>query len=285
MGELRDRMLREMAVREYSPRTRQAYLSAVQGLVRRYRRSPDQLSDEEVHRYLIEAREVRKLSSSTCQQIRCGLRFFYEVTLRSPRASLRVPVARRPQKLPEILSRAEVGRIISAARTLRHQLLLMITYGGGLRVSEVVGLHHQHLDTDRKLIRVEQGKGRKDRYTLLPQRVIDVLERYRRIYPTAGPLVFPSPRDRSRTLDVTVAQKAYSSAKLTAGIDKRGGIHALRHAFATHLLEGGCDLPSLQRMLGHGSVVTTMRYLHLSGRAAAARVSPLDQLELVEIRD
>lgn len=279
MGELRDRMVRDMRVRELSPRTIEAYVRAVKGLAGRYGRSPDRLSDEEVHRYLIEAREVRGLSSSTRQQMRYGLRFFYEVTLGSPRASLTVPVAREAQKLPEILSQAEVERIIAAAHSLRHRVLLMITYGGGLRVSELVRLRHKDLDMDRKLIRVEQGKGRKDRYTLLPKRVIGEIERYRRVYREPSPWLFWCHRKTSQPVNVNTAQKAYYGAKQMAGIEKRGGIHALRHAFATHLLESGCDLPSLQRMLGHRSVTTTMRYLHVTHQALTGRVSPLDRLE------
>lgn len=285
MGELRDRMVRDMRVRELSPRTIEAYVRAVKGLAGRYGRSPDRLSDEEVHRYLIEAREVRGLSSSTRQQIRYGLRFFYEVTLASPRASLTVPVAREAQKLPEILSQAEVERILVAAHSLRYRVLLMITYGGGLRVSEVVRLRYKDLDTDRKLIRVEQGKGRKDRYTLLPKRVISEIERYRQVYPEPSPWLFSCHRKTSQPVNVNTAQKAYYGAKRMAGIEKRGGIHALRHAFATHLLESGCDLPSLQRMLGHKSVTTTMRYLHVTDGALVGRVSPLDQIQSMRQAD
>jgi len=138
MGELRDRMVRDMDVRHFSEHTVEAYVAGVKGLAKYYLRPPDQLSDEEVQRYLLHLRDERKLSGSTCNQIRCALRFFYEVTVRRPQASLTVPPMRQAQKLPEILSREEVERILGATRTLRERVLLMGTYGGGLRVSEVV---------------------------------------------------------------------------------------------------------------------------------------------------
>jgi integrase/recombinase XerD len=278
MGELRERMVRDMQVRDFSPRTQEAYLAAVTGLAAYYHKAPDLLSDDEIQRYLLHGREERQLSASTRNQIRCGLKFFYDVTLRRSQAALTVPVARQPQKLPAILSREEVTRLIEATTTLRHRVLLMVTYGGGLRVSEVVRLHHEDLDRERQLIRVVAGKGQKDRYTLLPRCVLEPLERYRAVYGQPSPWVFAQRQCPERPLDPTCAQKVYYAAKQRAGITKTGGIHAMRHAFATHLLEGGCDLPSLQRLLGHGDIKTTMRYLHVTPRTLAERVSPLDQL-------
>lgn len=282
MGELRDRMEQDMRVRDFSVRTIEAYVAAVRGLAKYYRQAPDTLSDEEIHRYLIYVSDERKLSASSRQQIRCGLRFFYDVTARRPHACLAVPVARQPQKLPEILSREEVSSIIEATRTLRERLMLMLAYGGGLRVSEVVHLRWGDVDRDRGLIRVEQGKGNKDRYTVLPRCVGETLDRYRKVYPPTGERIFTGRRDPHRDLDVTVVQKIYGGAKRAAGVEKHGGIHALRHAFATHTLELGCDLPTLQRMLGHGDIKTTMRYLHVTTGTIAQRVSPLDQLVLAQ---
>ena len=210
MGELRERMEREMRVRNFSPRTVEAYVAAVRGLAKHYRRAPDTLSDEDIHRYLIHVREERKLSASTCQLIRCGLKFFYDITVRRPQAALAVPVARRPQQLPEILSREEVSRIIGATGTLRQRLLLMLTYGGGLRVSEVLALRPDDLDAERHLIHVRQAKGQKDRYTLLPHRVLTELARYRRIYPQPSPWLFPQRGNGDRPMDVSSAQKIYA---------------------------------------------------------------------------
>lgn len=278
MGELRDRMVQDMRVRNLSVRTIESYVAAVRGLAKYYGKSPDMLSDDEVHRYLIHVREERKLSGSSCQLIRCGLRFLYGVTLQQPQVCLKVPPARQPQKLPEILSREEVSSILEATRTLRERLLLMLAYGGGLRVSEVVHLSWSDLDRERGLIRVDQGKGDKDRYTVLPRCVREVLDRYRRVYPPSGEWVFAQRTNAERALDPTIVQKIYGSCKRAAGVEKHGGIHALRHAFATHSLELGCDLPTLQRMLGHTDIRTTMRYLHVTTGMIAQRVSPLDQI-------
>ena len=148
MGELRDRMVQDMRVRNLSVRTIESYVAAMRGLAKHYRKAPNTLSDDEVHRYLIYVREERKLSGSSCQLIRCGLRFLYEVTLQQPQACLTVPPARQPQRLPEILSHEEVGSLIEATRTVRERLMLMLAYGGGLRVSEVVHLRWSDLDRD-----------------------------------------------------------------------------------------------------------------------------------------
>ncbi len=282
MGELRDRMVRDMDVRHFSGRTVEAYVAGVTGLAKYYRRSPDQLSDEEVQRYLLYLREERRLSGSTCNQVRCALKFFYEVTVRRPQPGLSVPPMRQAQKLPEILSRQEVERILGATRTVRERVVLMAAYGGGLRVSEVVALRPGDLDQERGLIRVEQGKGKKDRYTVLPERLVRELSRYHAVYGRPVHWVFPQRRDPRRHLDSTSAQKMYYAAKRGAGVVKQGGIHALRHAFATHSLEAGLDLPTLGRMLGHTSVSTTMRYLHTTGRRVSAQISPLDRLLLAE---
>jgi integrase/recombinase XerD len=280
MGELRNRMVREMELRNYSLRTIESYVADVKGLARYYNRRPDQLGDEQIRRYLLHLREERKLSVSTCNQVHCALKFLYEITLRRPQAALTVPRLRGEQKLPEILSAVEVGAIIAASRTQRDRVLLMLTYGGGLRLSEVTSLRHGDLDRERLLIRVEQGKGNKDRYTLLPNSALDDLDRYYAEYGKPGPWVFFQKSNPQKPMDTSMAQKVYYSAKHAAGIHKQGGIHALRHAFSTHLLEAGCDLPSLQRMLGHSNVNTTMRYLHVTAGHLATHCSPLDRLGL-----
>ena len=285
MGELRDRMVRDMDVRHFSGRTVEAYLAGVKGLAKYYMRAPDQLSDAEVQRYLLYIREERQLADSTCNQIRCALKFFYEVTVRRPQASLTVPPMRQAQKLPQILSREEVERIVAATRTLRERVLLMAAYGGGLRVSEVAALRPEDLDGERGVIRVEQGKGKKDRYTVLAERLVREVGLYYTVYGRPQHWVFPQRSDATRHLDVASAQKIYTTAKQRAGIEKVGGIHALRHAFATHSLEAGLDLPTLGRMLGHTSVTTTMRYLHTTTKRVSAQISPLDRLLFTERSD
>lgn len=280
MGELRDRMVRDMELRNDPLRTIEAYVFRVQGLARYYNRRPDQLTNEEVRRYLLHLREDRKLSAGTCNQAHFALRFFYEATLGRPQVSNLVPRMRQEQKLPEILSQVEVAAIIAAAGSLRDRLLLVLAHGGGLRLSEISTLRHGDLDRERLLIRVQQGKGKKDRYTLLPESAPGDLGRYYAEYGKPGPWVFFQRRDPQKPIDTSIIQKAYGAAKYGAGIHKQGGIHALRHAFATHMVESGCDLPSLQRMLGHSNVTTTMRYLHVTAGRIATHRSPLDRLEV-----
>jgi len=280
MGELRDRMVRDMDVRHFSGRTVEAYVAGVRGLAKYYMRSPDDLSDEEVQRYLLHLREERRLSSSSCNQIRCALKFFFEVTVRRPQPSLTVPPMRQAQKLPEILSREDVERIVAATRTLRERVLLMATYGGGLRVTEVVALRPADLDCERGVIRVEQGKGKKDRHTVLAERLVREVGQNYSVYGRPEHWVFAQRADATRHMDASSAQRIYTTAKRRAGIEKVGGIHSMRHAFAPHSLQAGVDLPTLGRMLGHTSVSTTMRYLHTITKRVSAQISPLDRLLL-----
>jgi len=274
MSELRTRMVRDMTLRGFSPRTHEAYIGAVVGLAKYYRRSPDQLSNHEVQAYLARRIHERKRSWSTCAQAAHAFRFLYHATLGHPRTEFHVPAPKQPQKLPEILSREEVWRLLHACVHRRHRLLLATTYAAGLRVSEVVALKVSDVDAERMTIRVEQGKGAKDRSVPLAGRLLTEL---RASWKTAPPGVWLFPnRQGTRPTDITVAQKIYTMAKLRAGIRKQGGIHALRHAFATHLLEAGTDLHTVQRLLGHRHLSTTMRYFHLSQRHLTTTRSPLD---------
>jgi len=274
MSELRTRMIRDMTLRGFSPRTHHAYLAAVVALAKYYRRSPAQLTNDEVQAYLAHLLQERKLSWSTCSQAAHAFRFLYHVTLGHARADFHVPAPKQPQRLPEILSREEVWRLLRACPHPRHRLLLATTYAAGLRVSEVVALKVSDLDAERMTVRVDQGKGAKDRYVPLSHRLLHELRTYWTSHPP-GPWVFANRRGTG-PIHFTVAQKIYMAAKLRAGIVKQGGIHALRHAFATHLLEAGTDLHTVQRLLGHRHITTTMRYFHLSqGRVVGTR-SPLD---------
>src|SRR3989442_2755624 len=274
MSELRTRMIRDMALRGFSPRTHESYIAAVVRLAKHYHRSPDQITNEEVQTYLAHLIQERKLSWSTCSQAAHAFRFLYHVTLGHPRTDFHVPAPKQPQKLPEILSREEVWRLLAAPPHPRHRLLLTTVYAAGLRVSEAIALKVSDIDADRMTMRIEQGKGAKDRYVPLAARLRRELRAY---WQTAPPRVWLfANRQGTRPIDITVAQKIYTLAKLRAGIQKQGGIHALRHAFATHLLEAGVDLHTVQRLLGHRQISTTMRYFHLSqGRLVGTR-SPLD---------
>ena len=283
MGELREKMQRDMIVRKLSERTQEAYLGAVVGLVRFYRRSPQQISPEEIQAYVLHLLHERGLAWSSVNVALQGIRFLHYVTLGREKTELYIPGPRRTGKLPEILSPQEVSRILGAPRNLKHQTLLMTAYAAGLRVSELVHLQVRDIDPDRMTLRVQQGKGAQDRYTLLSPRL---LERLRLYWKAMRPQMwlFPSP-DRDRPLDPSTPQRVYSAAKQKAGVHKRGGIHALRHAFATHLLEAGTDLPTIQRLLGHSRIQSTMRYLHLGRTAVSAQISPLELLSLPPVAD
>ena len=278
MTELRRRMIHEMTVRGFAPSTHKAYLSAVRMLARHYHRSPDQLSVDEVQAYLVHMVTARKLAWNTRNIAASAFRFLYHVTLRRDVAKFEVPVVKQTQRLPEILSRDEVALLLESPPNPKHRLLLATIYSGGLRVSEALRLRVSDVDRSRMTLRVEQGKGRKDRVVPLSRRLVQQIELYWKVHPPRQPWLFPN-RQETRPIDVTVAQKVFVMAKLRTGIDKRGGIHSLRHAFATHLIESGVNVPTVQRLLGHRSVSSTMRYFHLSQTHLATVRSPLDSLD------
>lgn len=276
MGALRAKMAQDLLVRGLSPLTQEAYIRAVVGLTKYYGRAPDTLSAEEVQAYLVALVKERGLAWSSLSVAVHGLRFFYEVTLERPRTRFSIPTVKTPAKQPEILSRQEVARLLDAVRNRKHRALLMTTYAAGLRVSEVVRLKVRDLDSERMAIRVAEGKGRKDRYPLLSERLLEEWRGYWRIYRPSRWL-FPR-RGAQHPLTRTTAHRIYHVAKDRAGIRKSGGIHSLRHAFATHLLEAGIDLPTLQSLLGHNSLRTTSRYLHIVHGGGADRRAALDLL-------
>jgi site-specific recombinase XerD len=207
MSELRTRMIRDMALRGFSPRTHEAYIAAVVKLAKYYHRAPDQLSDDEVQRYLAHVLQERKLSWSTCSQAAHAFRFLYHVTLGRAAMTFHVPAPKQPQKLPDILSREEVWRLLRACTHPWHRLLLATTYAGGLRVSEVVALKVADLDADRMTIHIVQGKGGNDCYVPLSQRLLQDWRAYWRIRPPHVWLF--ANRQGTRPIDITVAQKLY----------------------------------------------------------------------------
>jgi len=278
MTPLRQRMLDALVLRGLAPRTQEAYVEAVARLAQHYRRSPDALSAEQVQQYLLHQLRDRKLTRSSVNQYGSAFRFFYGTVLGRDGEAFQIPLAPAPQKLPELLSREELAQLFAAARHLRSRSFLMLAYGTGLRVSELCQLRVSHIDShaDGMCIRVVQGKGAKDRYVPLAP---DVLQRLRLWWSEERPRIwlFGSTRDATRPMDIGVAQRWYRSACAHAGITKRGGIHTLRHCYATHLLEAGVDLHCLQQWLGHNHISTTMRYLHLARPDApdGARREPL----------
>jgi len=277
MGELRDRMVREMQLRRLAPSTQEAYARAVWGLAAFYRRAPDQLGSEEVKSYLLYVMNERGLNWSTVNIVCAGIRFFYSQTLGRSDVSASIPPRKTPRRLPEVLSGEEVGRLFAATGNLKHRALLMTTYAAGLRVSELVHLQVQDIDRDRKMLRVRAGKGEKDRYTVLSPRLLVELRAYWRVDKPATWL-FPG-AVAGQPMARGTAAKVYRDAKQKAGITKQGGIHTLRHCFATHLLEAGVDVRTIQLLMGHRSIRTTIHYVHLTAKKLASTPSPLDLLE------
>jgi integrase/recombinase XerD len=277
MSPLRQQMQADMVIRGLAPRTQTAYIDAVAAIARHYHRSPDRLSIEEIHAYLHHLIDQRKRSWSTTNQAVCALRFLFHVTLKRPDVSIAIPHRRIGSKQPEILSAQEISRILAACRSTAHRTLLMTTYAAGLRVGQVCRLKITDIDSSRMMIRVAGGKGAKDRYTLLSQQLLSALRFYWMSHPSTTWL-FPKASNHDLPMDVCTAQRIYYRAKKAAGVGKQGGIHGLRHAFATHLLESGVDVHTIQRLLGHSDLSTTARYFHLQKSQLAATPSPLELL-------
>jgi site-specific recombinase XerD len=277
MTPLRKKMIRELELHRKSPKTIEAYVTAVAQLAEHHHRSPEKISVEEVRGFLHHLIVERRLAFSSCNQKAAGIRFFYRHVLGRDEFDLKVP-AKRSGRLPEPLSRSEVARLIEAARNAKHRVLLMTCYAAGLRVGELVRLQPGDIHSERMLIRVREGKGRKDRFTLLSPHLLSALRAYWRAERPRTWLF--EGRDRSGPLPVGTAQKVYYLAKQHAGVTHGHGIHSLRHSFATHLLEAGVDLPTIQRLLGHTSLTTTARYLHVTSKHLTDTHSPLDLLRL-----
>ena len=281
MTPLRKRMIRELELRRKAPTTVTSYVKAVEELARYYRRSPDRISTEEIRSYMHFLIAEKRLSYSSCNHKIVAINFFFREVVRR-KVELRVPM-KRSGHLPEPLSREEVARLIAAAENQKHRVLLMTAYSAGLRVSELVRLKPQDIHSDRMLIRVNQGKGRKDRYTLLSQRLLGELRAYWR---ESRPELWLFPNQaRTGHMPTCTPARAFYRLKRRAGITHGHGIHTLRHSFATHLLEAGVDLRTIQILMGHTSLNTTVKYLHVTEKHLEQTKSPLDLLRLPKPED
>ncbi|HSS64924.1 MAG TPA: site-specific integrase [Gammaproteobacteria bacterium] len=260
MTPLRQAMIRAMQMRGFSVRTHKSYLAAVTDLARYCRRSPAALEVKDLHGYFEHLAVERKLSASSCRLALNGIRFLYLDVLKREAFDVPIPVPKQPQRIPALLSRTEVARIIAACSDRKYQTMLMLCYGCGLRVSELVSLRVGDIDGERGRLRIEQGKGGKDRLVPLPPTLLARLRDYWRGY-RPKLWLFPG-RVAGAPLCPTSIQKTYTKAKARAGITKIGGIHALRHAYATHQLEAGLPVHRLQRLLGHQDIRSTLRYVH-----------------------
>lgn len=257
---LRQRMLDTLVLRGCSASTIKSYVYAVECLCRHYHRSPKSISPEAIQAWLLWLLKERGASPSTCRQYFNGVRFLYAFVLEDEAfAEYRFTLPKRQQRLPDLLTRQEVQRLISQPVHLKYRLLLLSAYGCGLRVSELVHIRLSEIDGERCLLHVVQGKGGKDRYVPIPA---SLLQQWRRYWQQFRPnrWLFPG-RDR-QALSISSAQKCYRTSKQSAAIDKHGGIHSLRHAFATHSLQAGMPIHQLQRIMGHSHLSTTSRYTH-----------------------
>ena len=227
MTKLREKMIKDLKVRRYSENTQRAYVTAVAGMAGYFMKSPDQLSQEDVQNYLFYLLEERRLSWSSCNVAASGISFFYNVTLAESRKKITIPPKRQQSKLPEVLSKEELERLFDSVSNLKHRVMLMTTYAAGLRASELVGLKPRHINSDRMLIFVDQGKGNKDRYTLLSERLLYELRNYFRAYHPKTWL-FPA-KGVDKKMSTKNAWRTYDRARRKAGIKRRNGIHTLRH--------------------------------------------------------
>jgi site-specific recombinase XerD len=260
MTPLRQAMIKAMQQRGFSPRTHQSYLASVTRLAGYYHCSPDKLDTAQLQRYFEYLVQECSLSGASCRLHLNGVRFLYLQVLQRASFDVAIVIPRCQQRIPELLTTAEVAQICYTAHNLKHQTLLLTCYGCGLRVSELVTLKVRDIDGERHLLRVEQGKGAKDRLVIVSPGLLEALRTYYQHYhPTRW--LFEG-QDPDKSLHIQSAQRIFSATKRRAGIEKIGGIHSLRHAYATHQLQAGMRIDQLQRQLGHRDIHSTLRYVH-----------------------
>ncbi len=275
MTELRKKMIRDMQLRNFSLATQKSYLNSVTGLAKHYHQSPDVISPAEIQDYVIYLLTERKLAIGSCHTIITALRFFYSVTLGEDKSRAPIPEVKNYRRLPNILSGNEIEKLFAVVKNIKHRAVLMTAYSGGLRASELVHLKVTDIHSDRMMIRVEQGKGMKDRYTLLSKRLLEELRNYWKI---KRPNIWLFPGRSNHPMTRRMTYHIYVDAAKKAGIKRKGGIHTLRHCFATHLLEAGEDLRTIQLLMGHSSIRTTVSYLQVTSKTLQGTKSPLDLL-------
>lgn len=276
MTPLRQRMLEDMKIRNFTEQTQKRYVEAVAAFARHFGASPERLGPEEVRAYQLHLIEKRQCSWSHVNVTVCALRFLYGVSLNCPWDVTRIHYPKREKKLPVVLSPGEVARFFEAIRGLKYRAALMTAYAAGLRVTEVCQLKVTNIDSERMVIRVEQGKGRKDRYVMLSPRLHALLRKYWSIE-RPPQWLFPG-RKPDKPMAVASLQQVCRGACLVLGWSKRVTPHTLRHSFATHLLEAGADLRTIQVLLGHASQSATARYTHVAVHRVQQISSPFDAL-------
>ena len=280
MTPLRQRMLEDMGIRNLAENTQLSYLQQISAYAQHFHRSPEDLGPEQVRAYQAHLVEHRKLAAGSLSVAAAALRFLYKVTLKRDWAPDDIPMPKRPFKLPIVLSPEEVVRFLACVDSLKHRTILTTAYAAGLRVSEATHLRVTDIDSQRMVLRVDQGKGRKDRYVMLSPRLLEALRAYWKV---ARPTSWLFPGDTpGQPITRDAVGQACQKAHRAAGIAKPITPHSLRNAFATHLLESGTDVRRIQLLLGHRSLATTSRYLKIATSTVCATVSPFDLLPKVE---
>jgi integrase/recombinase XerD len=277
MTPLRLRMIEDMQIRNLAPLTQSAYLLQVSLFARHFGQSPERLGREDIRAYRLYLAQDKHLAASSISVAVAALRFFYTVTLKQAwTVDADIPTCRLPQKLPQVLSQKEVSQFLDAVESLKHRVILTVCYAAGLRVSEAVRLKPAAIDSRRMVIRVEEGKGRKDRYVMLSPKLLDILRDY---WKATRPTEWLFPGDRpGRPITRFAVERVCQETRQRSDITKPVTPHSLRHAFAVHLLESGADLRTIQLLLGHRSLTTTSRYLRIATSKVCATASPLDAL-------
>lgn len=277
MGKVRDKMIEDLQLRGYAPATCKQYVDCARAFVAYHRRPPGQMGEREVRDFLLHLAMEKKVGPATRKMHVAGIKFLYEVTLRRPEVVAAIPWPKVVQALPDILSGSEVLALLGAIDSVKYRAIVMTTYGSGLRIGEVCSLKVDDIDSKRMVIHVRQGKGGRDRYVLLPERVLFTLRRYWVVERPRRPWLFPGQRPDT-CISASAVRQHLRMAVMKAQIAKAVTPHVLRHTFATHLLELGTDVRVIQMLLGHRSIRTTVRYTRVSTELVAATKSPVDVL-------
>jgi|CXWL01.1.fsa_nt_gi site-specific recombinase XerD len=281
MTTLRQRMIDDLRVRNYSLKTADVYVRAVAQFARHFGKSPDELGPEHIREYQIFLVNTRKASWPLFNVAVCALRFFYKVTLEKPWMIEHIPYPKQERRLPVVLSREEIATFFEAVSNLKHRTVLMTMYGCGVRIAEALALRVNDIDSNRMLIRVEQGKGRRDRYTILPPTLLEGLREYWKVS-RPRPWLFPG-LTLQQPLTQGTLHHVIRRIRKEAGLTKPVTTHTMRHCFATHLLEAGVDLRTIQLLLGHRSLNTSAMYLHVAAGAVRSDGKPIDLLAQAKV--
>jgi len=277
---LRQRFLEDLRIRNRSPRTQEIYVDSVRRFAEYFGKSPESLGPEHIREYQLFLVQEKKCSWSRLNQTVCALRFLYRTTMGRDGVIEHIPYPKRPQKTPPVLSRDEVARFLSAIENIKYRTFCQLLYATGLRRSEALALRIADIDSQRMTIHVREGKGQKQRHAMLSPKLLEVLRAY---YRATRPVtvLFPG-KDKNRSMEPGVLYGVCKQAREKAGISKPVSLHTLRHCFATHLLEAGKDVRSVQILLGHASLKTTTRYLQVTPTLPGATQSPFDALPAVK---